>query len=120
MTTRSKETKIFLLAHLFLLSVVLIGFGRTFYLRSLFIARPLPLVLILHGIALTTWYAVVVVQGLLVLKVLRAWHARVAWLAVPAVVCVIASGIKVNLNVASQITSASDPENMFVWGNFMS
>jgi hypothetical protein len=119
-TTRSTETKIFLLAHLFLLAVVLIGFGRTFYLRSLFIARPLPLALLLHGIALTMWYGMVVLQGWLVLKGHRRWHARIAWLAIPIVVGVVISGIQVNMNVALQIESASSPENMFVWGNFMS
>ncbi|NGZ83994.1 hypothetical protein [Duganella aceris] len=120
MNARSKETRIFLLAHLFLLSVVLIGFGRTFYLRHLFIARPLPLVLLLHGIALTAWYGLVALQGAMVLKGAREWHGRIAWLAAPVIVCVIYSGIQVNWNVARQITSAGDPENMFVWGNFMS
>lgn len=120
MTTRAKETRIFLFAHLFLLLIVLIGFGRTFYLRRLFIAHPLPLVLVLHGIALTAWYGLVALQGMLVLKGNRTWHRRIAWLAAPAIVAVVVSGIQVNLNVALQITSAESPENMFVWGNFMS
>lgn len=120
MIARSKETRIFLLAHLFLLCIVLIGFARTFYLRSLFLGRPLSLVLLLHGVALTAWYGIVVLQGLLVLSGRRALHAKVAWLAVPIVVAVVASGIQVNMNVALQIESASSPENMFVWGNFMS
>lgn len=120
MNARSKETRIFLLAHLFLLTIVLIGFGRTFYLRPLFIVHPLPMVLMLHGIALTLWYGIVALQGMLVLKGRRAWHRRIAWLAAPIIVCVVISGIQVNLNVALQISSADSPENMFVWGNFMS
>jgi hypothetical protein len=120
MTARSKDTRIFLLAHLFLLCVVLIGFARTFYLRGLFIARPLPAVLLLHGIALSAWYGIVVIQGLLIQKGHRRWHLRVAWLIIPVVVCVIISGIQVNMRVALQITSARSPENMFVWANFMS
>ncbi|MFZ6644460.1 hypothetical protein ACO0LO_01985 [Undibacterium sp. TJN25] len=120
MNPYSKETRTFLFAHVFLLCIVLVGFGRTFYLRSLFTTHTLPVVLQLHGIALTLWYGMVVLQGALVVKGLRAWHARIAWLAIPIVVCVIVSGILVNMNVARQITSASDAENMFVWANFMS
>lgn len=120
MTTRSKETRLFLLVHLFLLCIVLVGFGRTFYLRSLFFQHALPVALLLHGCALTFWYGIVTLQGFLVYKGQRLWHARIAWLIVPAVACVILTGIQVNLNVARQITSAGSPENMFVWGNFMS
>lgn len=120
MTTQSKETRIFLIAHLILLGIVLIGFGRTFYLRSLFFTQPLPVALLLHGVALTCWYGIVALQGLMILKGQRRWHVRIAWLVIPAVVCVILSGIQVNLNVAREISSARSPENMFVWGNFMS
>jgi hypothetical protein len=119
MTARATESRAFLIAHFFLLCIVLIGFGRTFYLRSLFLTQPLPLVLLLHGAALTLWYGVVVVQGLLIAKGHRVLHARVAWLVVPVVAGVIVSGVRVNMHVALEITSARSPENMFVWGNFM-
>lgn len=120
MVARSQETKAFLFAHLFLLGVVLIGFARSFYLRGLFLASPLSLTLLFHGIALTLWYAIVVLQGWLILTARRAWHARIAWLIIPIVAGVLFTGTQVNMNVAMQITSAGDPENMFVWGNFMS
>lgn len=120
MVSRSSETKAFLLAHAVLLAIVLVGFGRTFYLRSLFNPRPLPLLLLLHGIALTLWFAFVILQGALVMKDLRRWHTRVAWLAVPIVLATVISGIAVNMRVAIEVESASSPENMFVWANFMS
>ncbi len=120
MVARSQETKAFLFAHLFLLGVVLTGFARSFYLRGLFMPSSLPLGLVFHGVALTLWYAIVVLQGWLVLSGHRAWHARIAWLTIPIIACVLISGTQVNMNVAMQITSAGDPENMFVWGNFMS
>jgi hypothetical protein len=120
MVARSQETKAFLIAHLFLLGVVLIGFARSFYLRGLFLPKPLPSTLMVHGAALTLWYAIVVLQGGLILSGHRGWHARIAWLIVPIVAGVLITGAQVNMNVARQITSAGDPENMFVWGNFMS
>lgn len=120
MVARSQETKAFLLAHLFLLGVVLIGFARSFYLRGFFMPLSLPSTLIFHGVALTLWYAIVVLQGGLILTGRPVWHARIAWLIIPIVAGVLVSGTQVNMNVAMQITSAADPENMFVWGNFMS
>ena len=120
MGSRSKEIRDFLLAHLFLLAVVLVGFARTFYLRGLFIPRPLSMLLLLHGLALTLWFALVVLQGALMLTSARRWHRRLAWLAVPVVAGVLASGFIVNLRVAMGVESAGSPENMFVWGNFMS
>lgn len=120
MAERSTETRNFLFAHVFLLCVVLVGFGRSFYLRGLFSTKPLPQMLTLHGIALTLWFGLAVVQGLVVLKGYRQWHRKLAWIAIPVVLAVLLSGALVNANVARQITSPRDPENMFVWGNFMS
>lgn len=120
MHSRLSETRVFLYAHVGLLAIVLIGFGRTFYLRSLFIARPLPALLLWHGMALTFWFALVVLQAALAVRGRRQWHANLAWLALPAVLLTVATGIAVNLRVALEVESASSPENMFIWGNFMS
>ena len=120
MATRLDETRTFVLAHAFLFGVVLVGFGRTFYLRPLFIDHGLSFTLIFHGVLLTAWFGFVVLQGLLVLKRLRSWHARVAWLGIPVVAGVLVTGTLVNLHVAHEIDSARSPENMFVWANFMS
>ena len=120
MQSRPKEIKAFLYAHTGLLAIVLIGFGRTFYLRNLFLARQLPALLQWHGAALTLWFALVVLQGALVLRGRRQWHRALAWLALPVVLATVATGIAVNLRVALEVESASSPENMFIWGNFMS
>lgn len=120
MDARSTETKAFLIAHAAFLAIVLVGFGRTFYLRVLFTDRPIRTLLLLHGIALTLWFVLTVVQGALVLTRQRRWHRRIAWLAIPVVLATVASGIAVNMRVALEIESASSPENMFVWANFMS
>jgi hypothetical protein len=120
MGTRLDETRTFIIAHVVLLCIVLVGFARTFYLRPLFFDHVLSLALTWHGVMLTTWFGFVVLQGLLVLRRLRSWHVRLAWLGMPAVVGVLVTGTLVNLNVARAIDSAGSPENMFVWANFMS
>lgn len=120
MAARFDETRTFVVGHLVLFGVVLIGFGRTFYLRPFFIHNSLSTTLILHGVFLTAWFGFVVLQGLLISKRLRLWHARLAWLGVPVVAGVLITATLVNLNVAHDIESSSSPENMFVWANFMS
>lgn len=120
MSSRSQETKAFLFAHLVLLAIVVVGFGRTFYLRPLFSPRPLSTLLLLHGIALTLWFTLVVIQAVLAAKKLRGWHRSIAWLAVLVVLGTVVSGAAVNMRVAMQVESAASPENMFVWANFMS
>jgi len=49
-----------------LLVIVAVGFARSFYLRSLFGGSGLPAYIVLHGIALTLWFLLFLVQALLV------------------------------------------------------
>lgn len=120
MGAQQRETRAFFLAHLTLLAIVLAGFARTFYLRGLFIPRPLPATLQWHGVALSFWFALAALQGLLAWIGRRDWHARLAWLAVAAVAGVLVTGFLVNTGLAVQIRSANEPENMFIWANYMS
>jgi hypothetical protein len=120
MASQRDETRSFIIAHVVFLSIVLVGFARTFYLRPLFFNHALSQTLVWHGVLLTAWFGFVVLQGLLILKRLHSRHVRLAWLGVPLVVGVLVTGALVNLNVARGIASAGSPENMFVWANFMS
>ena len=120
MNPQQRETRAFFWAHVLLLLVVLVGFGRSFYLRGLFIAHPLNLLLQVHGAILTLWFALTVLQARLAVTGQKGSHARFAWLAVPTVAGVVISGAWVNTALALQLTSAEDPENMFIWANYMS
>jgi len=122
MTTQPlhQENRAFFWAHVMLLSVVLLGFGRSFYVRPMFSSSPLPAPLLLHGILLTLWFVLTVVQAGAALSKLRSAHRRFAWLAVPVVMGVVVSGAWVNTSLALQLKSADDPENMFIWANYMS
>jgi hypothetical protein len=42
------------------LCVVLVGFARTYYLKGLFGAPSLPLLLHVHGAVMTTWFVLFV------------------------------------------------------------
>ncbi len=120
MSVQQRETKVFAWAHVFLLIVVLVGFGRSFYLRNLFLTSVLPDRLVVHGVALTLWFVLVAAQALLIQSGNRAWHRRVAWLAAPVVAGVVVTGFWVTAKLLSTLESANDPENMFIWTDFVS
>ena len=119
-TPAQRENRVFLWAHALLLGIVLVGFGRSFFLRPVFLSSPLPMPLLLHGVMLTLWFALTSQQAWSALKQRRARHVRTAWLAVPVLAGVVLSGLYVNTALALQIGSAQDAENMFVWANYMS
>ena len=48
------------------LCVVLLGFARTYFLKGLFGAPSLPLLLHLHGAVMTAWFLLFVVQAALI------------------------------------------------------
>ena len=80
-----KNDKYFLFIHILLLLIVLIGFAPSFYLRSLTESDPLPPYLILHGIACTTWFVVILLQSYWAKKGRISLHRRYgryfSWLA---------------------------------------
>ena len=59
-----------------LLLLVMVGFSPTFFLRSAFTERPLPLYLYLHGTVLTLWFSLGVVQSVLVAAHRTSVHRR--------------------------------------------
>jgi hypothetical protein len=120
MSVQQRETKVFAWAHVILLCVVLVGFGRSFYLRSLFLTSVLPDRLVIHGVALTLWFVFVAAQALLIQSGNRVWHRRAAWLAVPVVAGVVVTGFWVTARLLATLESANDGENMFIWTDFVS
>ncbi len=117
---RMNDNRSFMFAHALLLAVVLVGFGRTFYLRGSFVQHALDVPLRVHGTILTCWFALAFAQAFLISTGRRIWHRRVAWLAAAIVPAVVVSAAWINTRLAGGLQSASDPENMFIWGNYMS
>lgn len=120
MNSKTGDNRVFLMAHTVLLGVVLVGFARSFYLRDLFLRNALDVPLRLHGIALTGWFGLVFLQAAAMTAGRRDLHRRLAWLVALVLPAVVATSLFINTRLARTLTSARDPENMFVWGNYMS
>lgn len=80
-----KNSRFYLLVTILLLLLVLLGFGPRFYLRPLF-DQPrhlqmdrLPVYMILHGILMTIWYVLLVIQSALVNSSKVRVHMRLGW-----------------------------------------
>src|SRR5262245_40369856 len=88
----------FFLAHAFLFIIVLLGFSPSFYLRGAFHhLAPLPVLLYVHGIVLTIWFSLTVVQGWLMRTQRARVHRRLGWVAAGYAIVVIVLGVLANL-----------------------
>jgi hypothetical protein len=97
----SKPKFFFIFPHV-LLALVLIGFAPTLYLRSIGDPPPIPFYLHLHGMILTGWYVLLVVQAWLIRKGNTARHRSLGyWLAGYGVV-VACGGLMATLNVVAR------------------
>lgn len=110
----------FLVAHLVLLMVVLIGFGPTFYLRAFFDQHPLPAILLVHGTVLTGWFVLTVLQAWLMHTGQIRWHRRIGYFAAGYAALVVTMGAFADARMAGEIHSPQDGDLIVVWGNFFS
>ena len=62
-----------------LILVVFAGFARTYYLKGMFGAPPLPMLVHIHGAVMTLWYALFAVQVRLVATDRVAMHRKLGW-----------------------------------------
>jgi hypothetical protein len=114
--TRTRTT-FFFIAHLALLAVVLVGFSPTFYLRSFFKVPAIPPALYVHGAVLTLWFLLTVLQGWLIRTQRLRLHRQIGYVAAGYAAIVVIMGLVANAQLASEITSAAEPENIIYWGN---
>ena len=82
---KSSERKFYSRMALFLVFVVLLGFGPSFYLRNVVPAYPrpnptLPPAVIFHGLVFTSWMALIVAQTQLIAARKHAVHMQLGTL----------------------------------------
>jgi hypothetical protein len=89
--------------------IVLLGFGRTYYVKGLFDTPPLPSRLVfLHGLLMTTWVILFVTQVWLVSSARIRLHQRLGYGGIGLAVLIIATGLPTAIR-AAKYGAASTP-----------
>ena len=73
------RSRLYGLTGLAILVIALVGFSRTYYLRTWFDVPPLTMRLHLHGLALTLWLGLFLVQTMLISVGRRSLHRRLGF-----------------------------------------
>jgi hypothetical protein len=98
------------IALLFLL-VVVTGFARTYYLRPLFTASPLPSwVVHAHGIVMTAWVALFVAQVFLISAKRVRVHQRLGYAGIGLAVMIVFVGLVTAANAAKYGSTSTPPQ----------
>ena len=88
---------------------ILVGFAKTFFLRSQFNVPPIPPYLYVHGVVLTTWFVLVFAQTCLVAAHRTNLHRRLGIAAVVVAGLIIPISAFVIAHVAQRAQGAINP-----------
>jgi hypothetical protein len=96
---------------LLFLAVVFAGFARTYYLRPLFIASPLPSWIVhAHGVVMTAWVVLFVTQvGLISAKRVRL-HQRLGYAGIGLAALMVIIGLATAANAAKYGSASTPPQ----------
>ena len=84
------------------LAAAALGFGPSFYLRPFSEAAPLRPHVVVHGVVMTAWYLLLLVQVLLVARQRVDLHRQLGILGVLLALAVFATGLQVNLHIVGR------------------
>lgn len=110
-----------------LLTIILIGFSPSFYLKLFFEAPELPFYLHVHGAVLTAWFTLVFVQTTLIASHRTDLHRRLGLAGLVLAVLVVIISALTNYFAIPRLVSLASPEEIpeilaearfIVFGNF--
>ncbi|HMP30565.1 MAG TPA: hypothetical protein PKD85_13250, partial [Saprospiraceae bacterium] len=114
---KPKHSRFYLNITILLLVVVLLGFGKPFFLRAFF-DQPthlvtLPSSVYVHGGIMSLWYIMLVVQSALVNVKNVKLHKNIGWSLIVLALFIIISGLVVNAGVFPRLIALGvlDPKN---------
>ena len=112
---RISDRPLYLLAAIVVPLIVLAGFARTYYLKGLFSTPPLPSRFVhLHGIVMTAWVALFIVQVSLVAKRRTKTHQRLGVLGAVLAALVVVVGTLTALYAAARGHTPGPPALQFL------
>jgi len=102
-----------------LLAIVCAGFARTLFLRPVFQVPPIPWYLYVHGIVLTAWFALLVVQTSLIAARRTDLHRRLGIAGAILAVAVVGTGLVAILGMPHRLRSLDlATKALTVWTSF--
>jgi hypothetical protein len=107
---RRSSHRVFIWAALILTLCVFVGFSRTYYLHRLFGKPDLRLFLHVHGIVMTSWVVLFLVQTLLVSARKVELHRKLGFLGIAAAVLVLMFGVTATTLAARREVVAHAPD----------
>lgn len=100
---KNRHSQFYLIITILIFLVVLLGFGKTFFLRPYFdqpnFLEELPVIVYIHGGIMTIWYIMLVIQSALVNVKNFKLHQNLGWGLIGIAILVIVSGLMVNSDV---------------------
>jgi hypothetical protein len=106
---RISDRPLYLLAAIIIPLIVLAGFARTYYLKGFFATPPLPNFIVqVHGIVMTAWVVLFIVQVTLVAKRRTKVHQQLGILGAGLAALVFIVGILTALFAAARALNAPD------------
>lgn len=112
---RVSDRPLYLLAAIIIPLIVLAGFARTYYLKGFFATPPLPSFIVqLHGIIMTAWVVLFIVQVTLVAKRRTKTHQQLGILGAGLAALVVIVGILTALFAAARGGSPGPPPLQFL------
>jgi hypothetical protein len=85
-----------------LLAIVIVGFAPSLFMRFAFDPPPMPFYLHLHGVILTGWFVLLVMQAWLIRVDNPALHRKLGYFAAAYGAAVVVGGLMASLNVVSR------------------
>ena len=89
--------------------VNLVGFGPTFFLRPFFDVPQIPLYLYLHGVVGTAWFALLVVQAVLIANRQFTRHRQLGWFGVGLAAVIMGLGAYTSTHMVPRNAAAHPP-----------
>ena len=85
------------------------GFGPTFFVRPFFDVPQIPLYLYLHGVVGTAWFALLVVQAVLIANRQFTRHRQLGWFGVGLAAVIIGLGVYTSTHMVPRNAAAHPP-----------
>jgi hypothetical protein len=100
--SRDRASRMFVIAALVAITLVLIGFARTYYLKYHFGTPALTGMVHLHGAVMTLWFLLFAIQATLIRHHQVRWHRRLGVAGVGLAILVVALGSHVAISSAAR------------------